>query len=157
AYEIKYAQAYNEGDVFVRDRQTGQFLLEKDFIQGSGDGPATAPVGKAVPTARESEFHRFINGPARLTLPSDPKTRAMEVKSQPKLKAAIEGKEFVPVRAEEVGVEAVDDFTFRVTLRQSAPYFVGLMCHQFFRAVPRHVIEKYGDLAWTQPRHIVTS
>ena len=31
AYYIKYAQAYNEKAVFVRDRTTGQFLLARDF------------------------------------------------------------------------------------------------------------------------------
>ena len=30
-YYLKYAQAYNEQRVFVRDPKTGQFLLAKDF------------------------------------------------------------------------------------------------------------------------------
>src|SRR6187200_2948551 len=31
SYYIKYAQAFNEQSVFVRDPQTGQFLIAKDF------------------------------------------------------------------------------------------------------------------------------
>src|SRR5213083_598720 len=34
AYYIKYAKAYNEGDVFVLDPADGAFLLEKDFDEG---------------------------------------------------------------------------------------------------------------------------
>src|SRR5712691_5153273 len=33
AYYIKYAKAYNEGDVFVMDPDSGKFLLEEDFIE----------------------------------------------------------------------------------------------------------------------------
>ncbi len=62
----------------------------------------------------------------------------------------------MPVKAEDLGVEAVDDRTLRITLRQSAPFFLGLLAHQFFRAVPQQAIEKYGE-AWTQADHIVSS
>jgi oligopeptide transport system substrate-binding protein len=58
-------------------------------------------------------------------------------------------------RAEDVGIEAVDDYTLKVRLTQSVPYLVGLMAHQFFRLVPQKAIEKYGE-AWTQPENIVT-
>ena len=59
-------------------------------------------------------------------------------------------------RVEDIGVEAVDDRTVRYTLAQPVPFFPGLVAHQFFRPVPRKVVEAYGQ-AWTQPRHIVTS
>ena len=59
-------------------------------------------------------------------------------------------------RAEDVGVEAVDDYTLKIRLTQPVPFLVGLVAHQFFRPVPRTVIEKYGD-RWTRPEHIVTS
>ena len=59
-------------------------------------------------------------------------------------------------KAEEVGVEALDDHTLRFTLAQSVPFFPGLVAHQFFRPVPRKAIEKHGQ-AWTQPANIITS
>ena len=59
-------------------------------------------------------------------------------------------------RAEDIGVEAVDDRTLRFTLAQAVPFFPGLVAHQFFRPVPRKAIEKHGQ-AWTQPANIVTS
>ncbi len=62
----------------------------------------------------------------------------------------------VPVEAKDIGVEAIDDYTLRITLRQSAPFFLGLLTHQFFRVVPEQAIEKHGK-AWTRPENIVTS
>jgi ABC-type oligopeptide transport system substrate-binding subunit len=59
-------------------------------------------------------------------------------------------------KAEDVGVEAVDDRTLRFTLAQPVPFFPGLVAHQFFRPVPRKAVESHGQ-AWTQPGNIVTS
>ena len=97
-----------------------------------------------------------MQSPARLVLPSDEKKRAAAIAANPKLKAAIEGKEFVPVKAEDMGVEAIDDYTLRLTLTQPAPFFIGLLPYQLFRLVPRKAIEKHG-VAWTEPANIVTS
>jgi ABC-type oligopeptide transport system substrate-binding subunit len=72
------------------------------------------------------------------------------------LQTAVAGKELVKVSAEDIGYEAVDDYTVRISLSQPAPYFPGLLAHQLFRVVPRKVIEKYGQ-QWTDPAHIVTS
>lgn len=63
--------------------------------------------------------------------------------------------ELVPVKAEDIGIEAVDDYTVRITLRQPAPFFVGLLAHQFFRLVPEQSVEKNGT-NWTRPENIVT-
>jgi oligopeptide transport system substrate-binding protein len=62
----------------------------------------------------------------------------------------------VVVQAEDIGVEAIDDHTLRIKLYQPAPYFVGLLGHQFFRVVNRNVVEKFGD-RWSRPENIVTS
>ncbi len=61
----------------------------------------------------------------------------------------------VLVKGEDIGIEAVDEFTVRITLRQSAPFFVGLLAHQFFRLVPEQSVEKHGR-SWTRPQNIVT-
>src|SRR5918999_3680942 len=107
AYYIKYAQAYNEQKVFVRDPKTGQFLSAKDFdehtppepLAGSPLGGGTAEYsanGDAPQTEAESDFHKQMHGPLRLTLPGDPKARTKAVDANAKLKAAVNGKEFVP-------------------------------------------------------------
>jgi len=96
-----------------------------------------------------------MHSPTRLTLPGDQTARNAILAKDPKLQAALAGKEFVPVSAEDVGVEAVDDYTVRISLSQPAPYFLGLLGHQLFRVVPRKIVEKYGE-HWTEPEHIVT-
>ncbi|HEX8493401.1 MAG TPA: peptide ABC transporter substrate-binding protein [Pyrinomonadaceae bacterium] len=169
-YYIKYAQAYNEGGVFVRDSANNTYLLEKDFSDEPAKAAVAAPAPAAAPVNPASEykataeeptpdpdtpFHQFIHSPNRLVLPGDEAERAKAIEANPKLKAAIEGKTFEPVKAEHMGVEAVDDFTFRITLTQSAPFFVGLMAHQFFHVVPQKAIEKHHE-AWTRPENIVT-
>ena len=150
AYYLKYAEAYNAGRVFVRD-SNGRFVLTSDL----GDG---APVAEPVVDdfGGNSEFHRFIDAPERLTVPGDEAGRAKLVEKNPKLKTILEGKEFVPVRAEDIGVEATDDYTFRIKLIQPAPFFIGLLAHQFFRVVHRSTIEKYG-IDWVKTENIVTS
>lgn len=143
---IKYAEAFNSEDVFVK--KDGKFLLESDLNDNGEPKTSTLPFGT------ETEFQKTIRA-TRVTLPSDEKKRTKALDADPKLKSAVEGSEFVTVKAEDIGVEAVDDLTVRITLKQSTPYFVGMLAHQYFRFVPRHTIEKYGK-EWTRPGNIVT-
>jgi len=97
----------------------------------------------------------FVRSKATGTFDLDPATHtrrfvAPDSKPEP-------GKEFVPIRAEDVGVEALDSSTVRYTLTQPSPYFLGMMAHQFFMVVHRKTIEKYGDSHWVLPENIVTS
>jgi len=124
AYDIEYAQAYNEGGVFVRDAKTGTLLPD----------PA-------------SPSHHLV-------LPGDQKARERALAAEDL--AFARGHQLVPVKAEDVGIEAVDARTLRLRLMRPIPFLPGLLTHQFFRPVPRQAIEKYGD-AWTRPEHIVTS
>src|SRR5207253_2836845 len=75
---------------------------------------------KGEDAAADTEFHRFIHSPERLVVPSDEKGRQKAFKANPKLQALVAGKELVPVKAEDLGVEAVDDYTLRITMRQPA-------------------------------------
>ena len=126
--------------------------------------PTDEPVAPASNEQKESAksfgtetvFHQFIDAPERLTVPNDEKARAKVFDEAPKIKSAAEGKELVPVKAENIGVEATDDYTLRVTLYQPAPFFLGLLAHQFFSVVNRGVIEKFGK-DWIRPENIVTS
>lgn len=158
AYYIKYSQGYNTGGSFVRDAKTGEFVLEKDVLADTAGTEASGtnkpPVGEN--TAADTPFHQLIHSPARLVLSGDDTEREGQLAANPKIKDAIAGKELVPVEAKDIGVEAVDDHTLRITLRQPAPFFLGLMAHQFFRVVPQKAIEQYGE-AWTQLGHIVSS
>lgn len=145
AYHIKYAIEYNSAEVFVRDPESGFYLL----LAGEGNEPAWAP--------RPDSFREFITGPTFLTLPGDEAARAATLVDDPALAREIEGMEFVPVAGEDLGVEAVDPLTLRVTLNQPVPFFPGLTTHQFLRPVPEQAIAAHGDTLWTRPENIVTS
>jgi ABC-type oligopeptide transport system substrate-binding subunit len=166
AYYIKYAQAFNEGAVFVRDPANGKFLLAKDFNEDVAPEPISgSPIDSVKseyqPSAEESQaptetaFHRMLHEPLRLTLPGDEKARTKLLNANAKLKQAITGKELVPIKGEDIGVEALDNYTLRISLTLPAPFFVGMLAHQAFRIVPRKIVEQFGD-RWAQPEHIVT-
>ena len=173
AWDVKYAEAFNTHGAFVRDPQTGRFLLAAEAANSGGEG-GTRPAGataalpdeealfqaelkkKGEDAAADTPFHRFMHAPERLVVPADEKDREKALKTDPKLAALVAGKEIVPVRAEDIGVEAVDDYTLRITLRQPAPYFLGLAQHQFFRVVHEPTVERHG-VNWTKPGNIVSS
>lgn len=163
AYYIRYAEEFSESMVFVWDPQANTYLLEKDYSEPGSN--TTAPLSEqpsakqeyspADETTPDSAIHQSWHTPLRLTVPSDEKLREKILAANPKLKAAVVGKQFKPVTKEDIGVEAVDDYTVRISLRQSAPFFMGLLAHQVFRLVPRKAIEQYGN-RWTEPGHIIT-
>jgi len=134
AFHIQYSQAYNESGFFVRDSETGQYLLNSDV---DGDTAQSAL--------------------SRVTLPEDEAGRSMAYDARPNLAALAAGKELVPVRAEDIGVEAVDRYTVRVSLTQPVPFFPGLLTHQLLRPVPQQAIEAHGDQDWTDVGNMVTS
>jgi oligopeptide transport system substrate-binding protein len=127
AYDILYAEGYNASGAFARNRQTGA------FVAWPGRDPGV-----------------------RLVVPGDPARREELFSQHPELRSTVAAAELVPVRAEDVGVEALDDETVRIRTMQPLPYLPGLLTHQFFRIVPRQAIEKYGT-AWTAPGHLVSS
>ncbi len=164
-YYLKYSQAYNSGAVFVFDRQTGRFVLESEVATSeilpplsekplSGAGEYQLTEGEKIP-AQETAFHQLMHSPARLTLPGDEKARNKLLAADAKLQTLVAGKEFVKVVGKDLGVEAVDDYTVRISLHQSAPFFKDLLAHQLFRLAPRKAIEEFGD-QWTQPGNIIT-
>jgi ABC-type oligopeptide transport system substrate-binding subunit len=152
--------------ILERDPKTGQFLIARDFQENPpdesiGSSPIDPAKSEYLPDPNETTpdpdtaFHHQMHAPLRLTLPGDEKARTTQIEASPKLKAAVAGKEFVPVQAEDLGVEAVDKYTVRLYLKQQAPFFLGLLAYQVFRLVPRKMVEQWGD-KWTQPEHIVT-
>ncbi|MEO7660387.1 MAG: peptide ABC transporter substrate-binding protein, partial [Pyrinomonadaceae bacterium] len=148
-YYVKYSEAYNAVQSFVRSPD-GSYLLKKDFAESQLGGQTHDTLGA------DTEFHRFLDSPERLSVPSDQAAREKLLKDNPKLKSALVGKELVPVKAEDVGIEAIDDYTLRIKLYQPAPYFLGVLGHQFFRVIPQKIVEKFG-IGWSRPENIVTS
>lgn len=176
AYYIKYAEPFNESAVFVFDPDSKTFLLEKDFEEADATASAATPKSPAPLSSQpvgsvtaeypplpeektpdsDTPFHRFMHSPARIVLPGDEKKRNKALDSNPKLRAAIAGKQLVPVKAEDIGVEAVDDYTLRISLAQSAPFFMSLMPHQFFRVIHQKTVEAFPN-TWSDAKNIVTS
>ena len=108
--------------------------------------------------ARDRATGAFVmdsaNAAERMVLPGDEAARTKALTSP--VFANARDKEYVPVGAEDVGIDAVDAHTLRFRLRQPVPFVPMLVSHQFFRPVPRKTIEQYGD-TWTQPGKIVVS
>ena len=108
--------------------------------------------------ARDEGTGTFVMDPAnpneRLALPGDEAARTTLL-ATPAL-AGARNKTYVPVRAEDVGIDAVDARTLRFRLRQPIPFIPKLVSHQFFRPVPRQAVERHGD-QWTRPGKIVVS
>ena len=175
AYYIKYGEAYNSGKMFVK-KTDGSFVLASDVVEketvenNTPEKSATrtiepdVSVEKPLETekiadadiAPETDFHKYINEPERLTVPADEKSQKELFEKNPKIKAAVEGGQLVEIKKEDIGVEAVDDHTFRMKLIQPAPFFIGLLGHQFFRVAHQPTIDKFGK-DWTKPENIVTS
>jgi oligopeptide transport system substrate-binding protein len=56
----------------------------------------------------------------------------------------------------QVGVQALDERTLRVTLEQPTPFFLDLCCTPTYLPVYLPAVQRWGD-AWTKPGHIVTN
>jgi oligopeptide transport system substrate-binding protein len=171
-YVVKFAEPYNNSSAFVRDPQTGKFATESDLARAGANGPvqftgaeperfdkAPRSSGPQQTSASQSGQEKY------LFVPSDADERGKLVNgdpakskpAKPELARFLQGKEFVNVTKEYLGVRTLDDYTFQVTLESPTAYFIKIVLHQFFRPVPRQAIEKWGDQQWVKPGHIVTS
>lgn len=56
----------------------------------------------------------------------------------------------------ELGVKALDDYTFEVTLDSSVSFLDNMAGLGILSPVPKKVVEKYGN-QWTRPEHIVSN
>lgn len=57
-------------------------------------------------------------------------------------------------KREDVGIKAINDYTFEVKLKSPAPYAVDMMAHYAFSPLPMHAIAKFGD-EWIKPGKFV--
>jgi oligopeptide transport system substrate-binding protein len=58
------------------------------------------------------------------------------------------------VAPDQLGAEAIDPHTFKVSLNGPTPYFIGLVRHHIAYPVHRATVEKFGD-QWTRPGNAV--
>lgn len=74
------------------------------------------------------------------------------------LKSIVNAQEILSgkLSSDKLGVEAVDNNTFRVKLDYPNNAFLSYMTVPDVFVVPRHIIQKYGN-DWTNPKHMVTS
>lgn len=175
-YHVKNGQPYNSQMAFMRDRETGRYATTADLeragtntpVQFTGAEPEdySAPPRSNQPNNAETSTPPTTAGAASyLFVPADGEERAKLLNGdpatskppRPELARFIEGKEIVPVRREHLGVRALDDHTFQVTLEAPTAFFLRMVTHQFFRPVPQQAIERHGDVLWVKPENIVTS
>lgn len=57
---------------------------------------------------------------------------------------------------EQLGVRAIDDATFEISLENPTPFLLQLLTHQTAQAVPKHLIERVGD-DWVKAGTMVTN
>jgi oligopeptide transport system substrate-binding protein len=74
------------------------------------------------------------------------------------LMSIVNGSEVVAGEKEpsELGVEAVDDHTLKVTLTSPLPYFASMVTHATTFPTHQATIEEHGD-AWTRPENMVSN
>ena len=114
-------------------REARETRLDEILFQPVVDGATSANLYRA--------------GEASFTMALDPTLRAG-------LRAAL-------IRAgtrkpDELGMRALDDFALEVELRTPAPFFLQMVSHRVFCAVPRRAVEAHGT-SWTVPANIVVS
>lgn len=129
------AESYTAND----DNTVYTFKLRKDATWSNGE-PVTAEdfvfgFTRAVDPATASPYAWFIEIPSIVNA-----SKIISGEAAPST----------------LGVKALDDHTFQVTLERPVPYFVKMTSHQTMFPAPKAVVEKWGD-DWTKPEHIVSN
>ena len=109
--------------MFMRDPGNGKFLLAKDFDENLSPEPLSGrpvdganseyqPISRRITGAGHSAFHQSLHTPMRLTLPGNVKGTTKLLNANAKLKQAVDGKELVKIKGEDIGVEAIDNIRY---------------------------------------------
>lgn len=119
------------------DGKVWRFKLREDARWSNGD-PVTA--------------HDFVYSWKRLVDPNtaSPYASYLEYAHVDNVSDIVNGKK----SPDELGVKALDDYTFEVTLSESIPYLDKLVSHIVLAPVHQATVEKYGN-QWTSPKHFV--
>jgi ABC-type oligopeptide transport system substrate-binding subunit/DNA-binding SARP family transcriptional activator len=86
----------------------------------------------------------------------DPKTHALSANLLYDILGARDYHEGRLESSEQIGITAPDPFTLEVELEEPCGYFPYIMGDPIAFAVPKHIIEHFGN-TWTEPDHIVTN
>jgi len=184
-YFIKNAEGYNTGKVRIRDQRTGRFLTDDyggDFLVNLDDLrperlEALAELVRATQGVRFEIAERIERaGSVAVTLRNS-LTGALLTNSTGKplvvtaedvrpgrleyyraLLRQLDGRlwDAVPIRAEDVGVRALDDSTLEVETHYPTTFFVKLTMTMPYRPVPAEAVARWGQ-HWTRPEHIITN
>ena len=140
-------------DTLANQYRNGE--MDEDFSRGHRSPPDHVP-------ARWSDS-RVINAPdfvyswRRLIDPSTAAPYAYLLQYVRNAREIQEGKR----APDDLGVRALDPFTFQVDLASPTPFFLALVGQQVFAATPQHAIvaarHRRPQEDWTSPRNIVTS
>ncbi|WP_386695422.1 ABC transporter substrate-binding protein [Lonepinella sp. MS14435] len=119
------------------DYKTWTFHLRKDAKWSNGD-PVTA--------------QDFVFSWQRLVTPTtaSPYASFLTYMQVANAQDIIDGKK----SPDSLGVKAIDDLTFEVSLDNAVPYLVGFTTHQSLLPVPKKVVEKFGE-NWVKKENIV--
>ncbi|WP_386692106.1 MULTISPECIES: ABC transporter substrate-binding protein [unclassified Lonepinella] len=119
------------------DYKTWTFHLRKDAKWSNGD-PVTA--------------QDFVFSWQRLVTPAtaSPYASFLTYMQVANAQDIIDGKK----SPDSLGVKAIDDLTFEVSLDNAVPYLVGFTTHQSLLPVPKKVVEKFGE-NWVKKENIV--
>jgi ABC-type oligopeptide transport system substrate-binding subunit len=133
---IKNASRITAKSQRFRDKQTGEFVHGKLDPAGNIQEDPVGPVITASASAMRKTPDRFV----QILKRADP----------------------VPFKPEELGVRAIDDFTFQVDLIQPTSFFLKMTPMSIFRAVPKQAIERVKNSSgnssdWLKPENIVVS
>ncbi|RKF17773.1 oligopeptide ABC transporter substrate-binding protein OppA [Alginatibacterium sediminis] len=115
------------------------FNLRKDAKWSNGD-PVTA--------------HDFVYSLQRAVTPAtaSPYSWYLEMTTMQNAGEIIAGN----AKPDSLGVEALDDYTLKITLDSAVPYFVKMMAHTTVKPVHKATVEKFGD-KWTAPENYVSN
>ncbi|OOH92096.1 oligopeptide ABC transporter substrate-binding protein OppA [Pasteurellaceae bacterium 15-036681] len=96
--------------------------------------------------------HDFVYSWQRLANPNtaSPYASYLDYLKVENAQDVIDGKK----KPEELGIKAVDDHTFQITLSEPVPYLPEMTTHQSMLPVPKSVVEKYGD-SWVKKENFV--
>ncbi len=108
------------------DGKTYLFHLRRNAVWSNGD-PVTA--------------HDFVFSWRRIVDPMTGSYYSQTLAPILNAEAIIQGK----MPKERLGVEALDDYTLKVTLKGPTPYFLGLLTHSSTYPVNRQNVEQYGE------------
>jgi len=124
--------------------------LSQDFSRGKYAPPDSVPARWSDGSIISA--HDFVYSWRRA---ADPATAAPRIF----MLFCVENAEAIAARRrvpEELGVRAIDDFTFQVDLCRPTPFFLRLTLNTVLYATPRQAVRLHAD-SWTDPGRIVCS